>query len=191
MCGIAVQLAGKETAVVTASNFSGEVRFGDFHLDLRTGELSRDHILIKLQPQPAKILVLLVSRAGETVSRQELAEQVWGAETFVDFEQGLNFAIRQIRAALKDERRSSSVSPDCAPARVSLCCSGRDRIGARCCGERTPAQPQSTRCGSCPIRLPGSGHSSGSWPCWPWPSSRRWSTAAPPPRAFLASTCKA
>lgn len=90
--------------MVTASNFSGAVRFGDFHLDLRTGELSRDHILIKLQPQPAKILVLLVSRAGETVSRQELAEQVWGAETFVDFEQGLNFAIRQIRAALKDDR---------------------------------------------------------------------------------------
>jgi TolB-like protein/DNA-binding winged helix-turn-helix (wHTH) protein/Tfp pilus assembly protein PilF len=80
------------------------VRFGDFQLDLRTAELRRDRTLIKLQPQPAKVLVLLVRRAGETISRQELAEQVWGTETFVDFEQGLNFAIRQIRAALEDER---------------------------------------------------------------------------------------
>ena len=87
-----------------SSNLLGAVRFGDFRLDLRTGELRQDHTFIKLQPQPAKVLVLLVSRAGETVSRQELADQVWGAGTFVDFEQGLNFAIRQIRAALKDER---------------------------------------------------------------------------------------
>ena len=86
------------------SNLVGAVRFGDFRLDLATGELRRDHTFINLQPQPAKVLVLLVSRAGQTVSRQELAEQVWGAGTFVDFEQGLNFAIRQIRAALKDER---------------------------------------------------------------------------------------
>ena len=70
----------------------------------RHGRVTPRPDFIKLQPQPAKILVLLVSRAGETVSRQELAEQVWGAGTFVDFEQGLNFAIRQIRAALKDER---------------------------------------------------------------------------------------
>lgn len=83
---------------------SAPVRFGAFQLDLRTAELRRDQTSIKLQPQPAKILVLLVSRAGELVTREELAEQVWGAETFVDFEQGLNFAIRQIRAALEDER---------------------------------------------------------------------------------------
>src|SRR2546421_3840085 len=84
--------------------FSSAVRFGTYLLDLRTAELRCDQTPIKLQPQPAKILVLLVSRAGELVSREELAEQVWGAETFVDFEQGLNFAIRQIRAALEDER---------------------------------------------------------------------------------------
>jgi TolB-like protein/DNA-binding winged helix-turn-helix (wHTH) protein/Flp pilus assembly protein TadD len=85
-------------------NSSGSVRFGSFQLDLRTAELRYDQIPIKLQPQPAKILVLLVSRAGELVSREELAEQVWGTDTFVDFEQGLNFAIRQIRTALEDER---------------------------------------------------------------------------------------
>ena len=79
------------------------VRFADFELDLRSGELRRDNILVKLQPQPAKVLVLLVSRAGEIVTRQELSEQVWGSETFVDFEQGLNFAIRQIRTVLEDD----------------------------------------------------------------------------------------
>jgi len=58
---------------------------------------------LKLQPQPAKILAVLVRRAGQVVTRQELAEQVWGSETFVDFEQGLNYAIRQIRTALEDD----------------------------------------------------------------------------------------
>jgi len=65
--------------------------------------LRRNGTSIKLQPQPAKVLALLVSRAGEIVTRQDLAQQVWGSETFVDFEQGLNFAIRQIRSALEDD----------------------------------------------------------------------------------------
>ena len=79
------------------------VRFGDFELDLRTAELRRNGSLLKLQPQPAKVLVALVSRAGEVVTRQELAQQVWGSDTFVDFEQGLNYAIRQIRTVLEDD----------------------------------------------------------------------------------------
>ncbi|HZQ94123.1 MAG TPA: winged helix-turn-helix domain-containing protein [Candidatus Sulfotelmatobacter sp.] len=78
------------------------VRFGEFELELRTGALRRGTRLLKLQPQPAKILSVLVSRAGEIVTRQELAEEVWGSETFVDFDQGLNFAIRQIRVVLDD-----------------------------------------------------------------------------------------
>jgi len=79
------------------------VRFADFELDLRSGELSRDGTSLKLQPQPAKVLVLLVSRHGEIVTRQDIARQVWGSETFVDFEQGLNFAIRKIRSVLHDD----------------------------------------------------------------------------------------
>lgn len=79
------------------------MHFANFELDLHKGELRRDGTLLKLQPQPAKVLVLLVSRAGEVVTRQELAENVWGSQTFVDFEQGLNFAVRQIRAALEDD----------------------------------------------------------------------------------------
>ena len=79
------------------------VHFEDFELDLRTGELRRKGVVVKLPPQPSKVLMLLVSRAGQIVTRQEIAAQVWGSQTFVDFEQGLNFAIRQIRTALADD----------------------------------------------------------------------------------------
>jgi DNA-binding winged helix-turn-helix (wHTH) protein len=79
------------------------VHFGAFELDCRNGELRRDGVSLKLQPQPAKVLSVLVTRAGEVVTRQELVEQVWGPGIHVDFEQGLNFAIRQIRNVLEDD----------------------------------------------------------------------------------------
>ena len=82
---------------------SAVVRFSGFQFDCDSGELSRDGVSLKLQTQPAKILTFLIQRAGEIVTRQELMEQVWGADTFVDFEQGLNYAIRQIRIALHDD----------------------------------------------------------------------------------------
>lgn len=89
--------------MVTQAKPSERVSFGDFELDCRTAEIRRNGSALKLQPQPAKVLTILVGRAGEVVTRQELAEQVWGAETYVDFEHGLNFAIRQIRSALQDD----------------------------------------------------------------------------------------
>ena len=82
---------------------SETVRFGEFELDFRSGDLRRGGVSLKLQPQPAKVLVLLVKNAGNIVTRQEIAQQVWGAETFVDFEHGLNFAVRQIRTVLEDD----------------------------------------------------------------------------------------
>jgi TolB-like protein/DNA-binding winged helix-turn-helix (wHTH) protein/Tfp pilus assembly protein PilF len=91
-------------SVATHPSSSFLVRFGDCELDLQTGELCRNGTLLRLQPQPAKVLTMLVGRAGEVVTRQELAKEVWGsADTFVDFEQGLNFAIRQIRSVLGDD----------------------------------------------------------------------------------------
>ncbi len=89
--------------VATQSASPDLVRFKEYELDLRTGELRRDGDIVKLRPQPSKVLILLVSRAGQIVTRQEIANEVWGSETFVDFEQGLNFAIRQIRTALGDD----------------------------------------------------------------------------------------
>jgi TolB-like protein/DNA-binding winged helix-turn-helix (wHTH) protein/Tfp pilus assembly protein PilF len=89
---------------VTKEAISRErVRFAGFEFNFASGELQRDGIPLKLQPQPARILAILIQRAGEIVARQELTEQVWGSETFVDFEQGLNFAIRQIRTVLQDD----------------------------------------------------------------------------------------
>lgn len=77
-------------------------RFGAFQMDLRSGELRRNGSVVRLQPQPFKVLGLLVERPGEVLSRDEIQSRVWPAGTFVDFEQSLNFCIRQIRAALGD-----------------------------------------------------------------------------------------
>jgi TolB-like protein/Flp pilus assembly protein TadD len=79
------------------------VRFGAFELDLASGELRKGEAPIRLQPQPLKVLMLLASRAGQLVSRGEIQKQVWADETFVDFNQGLNYCVRQIRAALCDD----------------------------------------------------------------------------------------
>jgi DNA-binding winged helix-turn-helix (wHTH) protein len=83
------------------------LRFGPFELDLRSGELRRSGMLVHLQPQPSKVLEALALRAGELVTREELQKELWPAGTFVDFEQSLNFCIRQIRSALGD----SALSP--------------------------------------------------------------------------------
>lgn len=76
--------------------------FGGFELEPNAGELRRHGDLIKLPPQPFKVLEFLVRRGGVVVTRAEIREHVWAGDTFVDFEQGLNFCIRQIREALGD-----------------------------------------------------------------------------------------
>ena len=81
-------------------------RFGLFEFDERSGTLTREGIPVRLQPQPARVLTLLVERAGTVVSREELKAAVWGEATFVDFERGLNFCIAQIRSALGDSAES-------------------------------------------------------------------------------------
>jgi TolB-like protein/DNA-binding winged helix-turn-helix (wHTH) protein/Tfp pilus assembly protein PilF len=86
----------------TPADTSERVLFGNFEFDCRTGDLRRDGASLKLEPQPAKVLGVLIRSAGRVVTRAELAQQVWGEETFVDFEQGLNYAIRRIRIALDD-----------------------------------------------------------------------------------------
>jgi eukaryotic-like serine/threonine-protein kinase len=88
--------------VATPSPKPSVLRFGIFELDYRTGELRRGGVGVKLPPQPFKVLWLLASRPGEVVSREEIREALWGADTFVDFDSGLNFCINQIRRALHD-----------------------------------------------------------------------------------------
>jgi TolB-like protein/DNA-binding winged helix-turn-helix (wHTH) protein/Tfp pilus assembly protein PilF len=81
---------------------SQRVKFGRFEFNPATGELKKAGVAVKLQAQPAKVLGLLIRRAGELVTRQELQQEVWG-ENFVEFDQGLNFCIRQIRIALNEQ----------------------------------------------------------------------------------------
>src|SRR5947209_958416 len=77
------------------------LRFDVFELDTSAGELRRQGDRVKLPPQPFRVLELLVRHGGEVLTRAEIRERIW-SDTFVDFEQGLNFCIRQIREALGD-----------------------------------------------------------------------------------------
>jgi DNA-binding winged helix-turn-helix (wHTH) protein len=82
------------------------VRFGTFQLDIEAGQLLKNGRVVRLKPQPFKLLQLLASRPGELLTRDEIRLLLWGADTFVDFEQGVNTAIRQIRDALGDDAES-------------------------------------------------------------------------------------
>ena len=81
-------------------------RFGVFEFSPESGELLREGVRVRLQPQPAKVLALLVARAGALVTRDQLQHEVWGSGTHVDFERGLNFCVAQIRTALGDSADS-------------------------------------------------------------------------------------
>jgi DNA-binding winged helix-turn-helix (wHTH) protein/TolB-like protein len=81
---------------------SERVTFGLFEFDPDAGVLTHKGEPVRLQPQPARVLALLVRRAGDVVSREDIRREIWADGTFVDFERGLNFCIAQIRGALKD-----------------------------------------------------------------------------------------
>jgi len=90
-------------AVKTFVSVAPILRFGVFELDSRSGELRKQGMKIKLHGQPVEILALLLERPGEVVTREELRRKLWQADTFVDFEQGLNNAMKRLRAALDDD----------------------------------------------------------------------------------------
>ena len=78
-------------------------RFGDFELNEQTFELRKDGAPVRIQQQPARVLAFLLQHRGTLVTREQIRLAIWGDDTFVDFEQGLNFCIRQIRLALVDQ----------------------------------------------------------------------------------------
>src|SRR5947208_15052196 len=80
----------------------GAVRFGVFEVDLRVGELRKRGVKMKLQDQPFQMLQILLERSGEVVTREEVRGRIWPADTFVDFDQGLNNAIKRLRESLSD-----------------------------------------------------------------------------------------
>lgn len=78
-------------------------QFGEFKFDSASRTLLRNGRPVKIQPQPLRVLGILLARPGEVITRDELRQAIWGDTTFVEFDQGLNYSIRQIRLALHDE----------------------------------------------------------------------------------------
>jgi len=89
-----------------ASPVQRRLRFGIFEADLQTGELRKRGARVRIQEQPFQVLAVLLARPGELVTRDELQRTVWAADTFVDFDHGLNKAINKIREALGDSAES-------------------------------------------------------------------------------------
>lgn len=89
-----------------AQNRSRVARFGVFELDLSAGELRKSGVKLRLQGQPFQVLALLLARAGEVVTREELQQKLWPSDTFVDFDHSLNTAINKVREALGDSASS-------------------------------------------------------------------------------------
>ena len=81
----------------------GHLRFDSFELDLETGELSKNGRHLRLQDQPARLLVLLARCAGKLVTRAEIREELWGEDQFVEFDHAINTAVKKIRTALDDD----------------------------------------------------------------------------------------
>jgi len=81
---------------------AAHIRIGSYELDFQAGELHKDGFRIRLQEQPFEILAILADRPGEVVTREELRHKLWPADTYVDFEHGLNRAINKLRQALGD-----------------------------------------------------------------------------------------
>ncbi len=83
------------------------LRFGVFELDTEAEQLRKNGLTIRLQPQPYRLLKLLAAEAGRVVTRDEIRAALWKGDTFVDFDQGVNFAVKQVREALDDEAERS------------------------------------------------------------------------------------
>ena len=78
------------------------LRFGTFELDIRAGQLRNKGRIVRLAPQPFKLLTVLTAAPGRLVSRDEIRTALWDGDTFIDFEQSVNFTVKQVREALSD-----------------------------------------------------------------------------------------
>ena len=141
----------------------GIIRFGNFEVDRRTGELRRGGIRIKLGGQPFDVLVSLLEKPGQVVTREELHEKLWSQDTFVDFEHGLNKAINKVREALGDDADNPRFV-ETLPRRgyrllVPVTMSARQE--AAVVETQPPADP-----GKQPLSAPSLGSRPWRWPIW-------------------------
>src|ERR1700756_2303987 len=96
------RLQGMAEATSLPAGASETLRFGVFAVDRKTRELRRNGVKVRLQDQPLQILLTLLERPGEVVTREELRGRLWPDDTFVDFEHSINTAVRRLRDALGD-----------------------------------------------------------------------------------------
>ncbi|HSB76726.1 MAG TPA: winged helix-turn-helix domain-containing protein, partial [Terriglobales bacterium] len=87
----------------TERSHGSRVRFGSFEADLNSGELFRKGSRVRIQEKPFRLLAILLQHPGDMVSREDLHRALWPEDTFVDFDVGLNTAIRKLRAALQED----------------------------------------------------------------------------------------
>jgi DNA-binding winged helix-turn-helix (wHTH) protein len=114
------------------------LRFAEYEVDLRSGELRRQGHRLKLQEKPFQVLAALLLRPGELVTREELRQSLWPADTFVDFEHGLNTAVNKVRDALRDSANNPRFI-ETLPRR------GYRFIGALIAADGSPAGDRDTR----------------------------------------------
>src|SRR6266568_1875004 len=106
----------------TPTPLTNIIRFGIFQLDLKTRELYKAGVKVKLQDQPFRVLASLVAQAGQVVTREELRQNIWPTDVYVAFDQGLNNAIKKVRDALGDSADNPRFI-ETVKARLSLSCS--------------------------------------------------------------------
>src|SRR4249920_492778 len=94
--------------MVTAPDSGETFRFGDFVLDRGAYELRKRGRAVRLERQPMDLLILLVERRGQLVTRAEIVERLWGPDVFVDVETGVHTAIRKVRRALRDSTEAQT-----------------------------------------------------------------------------------
>jgi cholera toxin transcriptional activator len=127
-------------------NQSGRVvRFGVFELDLAAGELRKSGARLRLQEQPFQVLALLLQRAGDVVTREELRQKLWPADTFVDFDHSLNTAVNKLREALGDSASSPRYIETLARRGYRFIAPLQNDVGTGSVGNGAPASlPQAT-----------------------------------------------
>ena len=152
------------------------LRFSVFEVDLRTGELRKQGLKVKLQGQPFQVLVMLLERPGELVTREEIREKLWPGDTFIDFEHSVNSSIKRLREALGDDPATPRfietlarhgyrfIAPvDCSTP------SPPPRRGGEL--KAIPLLLRTTRHGTAiqesPLRRAGLSHQQAAW-SWPW-----------------------
>jgi len=118
-----------------------KVRFGAFDVDLRFGQLHKHGIRLKLQDQPFQVLALLLERPGDLVTREEFRQKLWPADTFVDFDTGLNSAIKKLRDVLGDPPRNPATSGPCPAAATASSLASRTAMAT--CPHRPPSKKSS------------------------------------------------